>query len=102
MAINLTNPININTTFDKVAISELRIFWPRLQGGVKADYVLLPYAEDEYGVKTAALNAPVRGRINDLFKLAEDRAADGKPKLGQAITLVLEALEEIEKEKGTI
>jgi len=41
---------------------------------------------------------PSQRRIDDLAATAAERAAEGKPKLAQALTLVLEAIAELEAE----
>lgn len=103
MPISLTTPITIpESTFNLVAVTNLRIDWPNLNGPVTAQYALQPYAEDEFGVNTPSPTPPIIGRISDLLTLAATRAEAGKPSLADALAAVLAALQEIEHEKGTI
>jgi hypothetical protein len=103
MAITLTQPIIMpETSFNLVGVASLTINWFDFNKEPIATYSLKPYAEDEYGHVTMAPTQPINGRLFNLFTMAAERAADGKPALAEALQGVLSALQEIAHEKGQI
>jgi hypothetical protein len=103
MAVEATNPITINTTFNLVAFPTILIMWSKnLNGPVIARYTMTKYATDSNGVNTVVPIPSSVSNIADLYQLAADRATAGKPALATALTAVITALTEIEGEKGTI
>lgn len=63
-------------------------------GPMRAMYRTIPYNYDTGDFE----RQPKQRMIEDIATLAEERAAAGKPKLAQALTLVLEAVAELEAE----
>lgn len=68
---------------------------------VVANYTLRPARQVEGGGYELGPGG-VKGRIDNIMNVAMARAVAGKPKLAMAMQGVMDALEEIEKEKGTI
>lgn len=101
MPIILSNPITINETFNLLRIKSLLVQWTDGNKPARASYTVTPYAQDEYGVITDAPTSNM-GIVTDLLETAAERAADGKAKLAIAVQAVLDALQELEHEKGNI
>ena len=103
MPIQSTKPISLPAqTYSNIALKNVNIVWQNLNADANATYTIKLYSTDSTGVNTEAQMNPIFGNIDHLFATAATRATAGKPALANAITAVLTALQEIEKEKGTI
>lgn len=101
MAISLPNPVVIpQQTFESLAILDLGIDWPDLNGPVVATYRLGTFHTNDDG---SILGGPDIGSrsIVDVYAVAAQRAAAGKPALATALQAVLAALVEYETDSGT-